>query len=63
MYRTAEKLNLPMHLVNVKIKNYLQGKCFITYIAGIKGRIGRGFLQGIVRGKQSSIDGVNPLWV
>ena len=43
MYRTAEKLNLPMHLVNVKIKNYIQGKCFITYIAGIKGRIGRGF--------------------
>ena len=43
MYRTAEKLHLPMHLVNVKIKNYLQGKCFITDIAVIKGSIGRGF--------------------
>ena len=43
MYRAAEKLNLPMHLVNVKIKNYLQGKCFMTDIAGIKGSIGRGY--------------------
>ena len=37
-----------MHLVNVNIKNYLQGKCFITDIAGIKGSIGRGFWQGII---------------
>ena len=49
MYRTAEKLHLPMHLVNVKIKNYLKGKCFITDIAVIKGSIGRGFWQGIIR--------------